>query len=583
MPPSDKLIAPCDVWGRHYRGVVRILPTNPDDCSWSKAYHPRTDFTVLRGGEHLLGGDVIFPLALRPFLPVFDDGYYRTAFFANIDHNGRIYADCDQSLRYAARRLLAYREPPGDFEVSLSSLQRHVKWHAYTRYNQKLFIGNSTIFLTKLRTQMADAFNPFTTLVQMARDFHDMPHDKRELRIQAWVDLCESGDLATDTWLRKVLYKLKKFEWAKPGKYPRAIGDLGVSASLLGFMMTEYLKAGMAREPFYYLGCQAEFVKKPSQKILVNTFDKLIDPPDRVYFAYFSDDSCISIRVGSEVFIYNVDISSCDASHGPSLFEALEKIVPAGLRADMRRLVKQLEKTVYLASKSKVKTERVYLKMDEPTLFSGSTLTTVLNNLACLFMFRSFAETPFAGDRSDVERQLIRAAERVGYKITIECCRTEGEIQFLKNSPVRDTTGKRRALLNIGVLLRLTGVCHGDLPGRGPLEDRARNFQANLLRGAYPRAHFTLIDAMKRSAGEVSNDLDMDKLLKGKLKYKVVADEDDEEFMVDSFEICKRYGMGLGVYQELEDLLGGAGFGEVVSCEAADIILNADYQLRVSY
>lgn len=574
---------PCDAWGRHFRGVVRILPSNPDDCSWSKAYHPRTDFKILRGGEYLVGGDVIFPLALQRFLPVFDDGYYRTAFFANIDHNGRIYADCDQSLRYAARRLLAYREPPEDFEVSHTSLQRHLNWHAYSRYNQETFIKASRLFLKMLRFHMADAFNPFTTLLQMARDFHDMPHDKRELRIQAWIDLCESGDVATGTWLRKVLYKLKKFEWAKPGKYPRAIGDLGVSASLLGFMLTEYLKAGMAREPFYYLDSQAEFVKKPTQKLLVSTFEKLIDPPKRIFFAYFSDDSCISIRVGAEVYVYNVDISSCDASHGPELFEAMCDIVPEGLQSDMRRLVKQLTKTVYLASKSKVKKERIYLKMDEPTLFSGSTLTTVLNNLACLLMFRSFAETQFTGSRTDVKDQLIAAAESAGYKITIDVCLKEGHIQFLKNSPVKDIDGKRRALLNVGVLLRMTGVCHGDLPGRGPLEERARNFQANLLRGAYPRAHFTLVDAMKQSAGGVTSELEMNKLLKGKLNYKVVLEEEDEEFSVDSFEICKRYDMDLGAYQELEELLGGAGFGEVVSCEAADTILETDYKLRVSY
>lgn len=565
--------------------MIRILPTNPDHCPdlQDKVYFARTDFKVLRGEEHLRSGEVVFPHALHHFLPEIDDGYYRTAFFANIDHNGRIFADCDQSLRYAARRLLALREPPDDFESATPSLERYQNWHTHSRVTQSSFIDNSQHFLRALLNHTQDVYTTYTDVLEMAQECHDLPHDKRELRIQAWLDLVEGGEVATDHWLRKVLYKLKKFEWAKPGKYPRAIGDLGVSASLLGFMLSDFVKAGMARDTFEYKGCESRFIKRPTQSALVEVFHNLLYPARKMYFAYFSDDSCISIRVGNDVYVYNLDISSCDASHGPKVFEALVNIVPESIRGDMRRVVGQLETRVYLQSQSKRKEDRIYIQMDEPTLFSGSTLTTVLNNVACLLMFKSFTETTFVGTREEVGNQLKEAAEKVGYKITIESCLEMGHIQFLKNSPVYDTDGNMRSLLNIGVLLRLTGLCHGDLPGRGDLEPRARNFQANLLRGAYPRAHFALIDRMKTSCGPIESTLDMDKQLRGKLRYQVVDSIDDEEFYVDSLEICKRYGLCLSKYQELEELLGGAGCGEVVACEAADTILKADYALRVSW
>jgi hypothetical protein len=229
------------------------------------------------------------------------------------------------------------------------------------RRNQKRFIDSHQHYLLKLKNLYTPYFVAYQGAVEECELHVSDPHPKKRLREDALRELHESSEIFKPLWVKDVLYKMKKDEWAKPGKYPRMIGDLGVAASLQGFRVTDYLKIAESYESTYHNGIKSEFVKSPSQAKLRQVFSQLIQPDARGYFCYFSDDSCFSITINYRTYMYNIDISSCDSSHTTSLFQALCDITPDVAQADMRALVDQLRLPIRIVSSSNPK-NKVILK-----------------------------------------------------------------------------------------------------------------------------------------------------------------------------------------------------------------------------
>jgi hypothetical protein len=120
------------------------------------------------------------------------------------------------------------------------------------------------------------------------------------------------------------------------------------------------------------------------------------------------------------------------------------------------------------------------------TEYSGVTKTTYLNNLANILIGHSISL--LSDDEFCDPKRVALAAEEAGYIVTILPIPFFQRTQFLKNSPVFDSDGKIRAILNFGVFLRASGTCRGDLPGSGDLAVRAARFQNSLAASCYPRA-----------------------------------------------------------------------------------------------
>lgn len=153
--------------------------------------------------------------------------------------------------------------------------------------------------------------------------------------------------------------------------------------------------------------------------------------------------------------------------------------------------------------------------------------------------------------------------------------RVSEDIQFLKHSPTLTTTGSYKACLNLGVLLRLIGTCKGDLPGRGPLEPRATSYNHALVQGAYPRAHFSVVDNM-RGADKIKSYDCIDKTF----EYKVIVE--GEHIFFDDASIYKRYRLNdLDVSRLIE--FSNLGFGEFVSGPSFTKVLEKDYGLKASH
>jgi hypothetical protein len=448
----------------------------------------------------------------------------------------------------------------------------------YLQDQQRLFIEEHSDFIGLLGElydwRMIECDDALTECLAHYAD----PHKKKNLRIQGMEDVFEHNIVFDDLWYlpgKSTEYKMKIFEIAKVGKVPRVIGNLGIPASLQGFRVSNYIKMAMALEPVEINGGLIEFCPKPAPAALKRVFEQLIDPPGRFYFVLFSDDSCLCIRDGDKLLRFNVDISSCDASHTPALFEALRDVCPPQMKEDVERLIKQCEAEITIYDRNN-RARRVVLKPNRPRLYSGSTITTLINNLANLLIALAISEAKIRS-KADV----ILAASCAGYIVTCEDCSDWHKLQFLKHSPVLDTHGELRALLNPGVLLRLSGACKGDVPGsrKIPLRDRQTDMQGSLLRGAYPYTHCTLLDNMRAKAGTGSEACD--KVIAKDMEYRVDYSQTTEKdsWRVSSTEMWNRYDLTPHEIVEVEEGFGQCGYGQHFYSEGTNKVLELDYGL----
>ena len=571
----DRGVAGSRTFRDPYRTGTIMCPFARDPTN-GEAPFPEVDeskFKVISGGKWFTDGYINFTA------PTFDnpwdspDGSYRTVCGPSVPHNAVVYAKCAYNSAVGFLRMNVIRSYRGT---------QSVEYDAFLKRRQVGFIKEHVSLLEKIARIYAEEFSDWTDLTRAALEHYDDAHPKRLLRMHAMAELKEAGCIAGRLWFphrERVAIKLKPGEYAKFGKIIRNIADLGVSASLQGAWVTKSLKRAMAMHMLKHRDVTIEFCDSPSQAKLRRVFENLIDPPGRGYFVYFSDDSSLALRVGGVVRRWNMDISKCDASQGPGMFEALRRITPACARPDVDVLVDQCRLPLCIDNPEAKRNgkvggrERILLKCDDPMLFSGSTLTTVINNVANLLLAISIAET---GALDAVT--ITQAVENVGFIVTLEPAHDDDwrGLQFLKHSPVLDTDGAVQPMLNLGVLLRSSGRCHGDLPaGPGTLADRARRFQGALVYGMYPRTHFTLRDNLLANA--LPPDAASTAMVAKKLKHKV--GETDADFHVTDDEVYRRYDLTPMEVTALNELFGNAGYRGVYCDTGTSKILHADYGL----
>lgn len=540
----------------------------PVPCLIDKPYVDNRRFRVLKGQEFLTPeGRIKFTADSHPR----PDGCYRTLFGPNVSHTGVILEQSDDNMSKAATRLTCARENPATKLPDLA-------WDARLTLNQVRFLQTHQQFIADVRALYRSSFD-FTNILNEALEHYDDPHPKRELREHAMAEMHIDGQFHGRLWLDQLLLKMKPNEIAKPGKYPRCIGDLGVAASLQGFVLTAMLKHAQEDHPIDTLGGTLSFMASPSPNKLAAAFEKLITPPGAFFFCYFSDDSCLSFWHGGRVYRYNLDISQCDASHGDALFDAYVQLYPEELQVEAQVLIDQCSLPFRVVSRDGK--ERIVFQPRGKCLFSGVTITTGINNLAnktiCLAIMEAIQGGGFDGTTSFI----TNAALSAGYMVTcVDCTDDWHHLQFLKHSPVIDTDGVLRALLNVGVLLRLSGCCDGDLPGRGDLQPRAEAFQHALLRGASPLARYTLLTRMIESTGQPPIPEAVAKRVDLLLQYRVdFSDHANNPFLVSDDEVYRRYQLEPHHIDELNEGLGTATFGTIHRSVASDQILFVDYGL----
>jgi hypothetical protein len=449
-------------------------------------------------------------LDVEPYInPLNGDTFYRTQFGPCVRTDAVTYGRSRIDICLAIRRLTAVAKPelPGEAE-------RNAR-------NQIAFISEEQEFLEQLSVLYGPRCLEYKGYIQELNEHYADPHPKRFLRIAGMERVLSEGFEPEDLWLKYCTYKFKPGERARPGKYGRMVGDMGIEASLQGFRTTKYIKEAMAMEDITIDGrWRIRFVPSPRSEVLQETFEKLINPPEQGFFVYFSDDSCFSIRrPDGSIFRGNLDIASCDASHGPKLFEALVTIAPPGLREDIARLCRQctVPIRVYDIDPDSGKYDRrryCQLKPKSPRLYSGATITTLINNLASILIYLSICREIDRGEEISADG-ISRAAALAGYFITIVDASEQIELlQFLKHSPARDIHGIWRALVNFGVFLRSTGSCIRDLPtgtggsAKSTIAQRAGAFQDAIVRCTFPRVNSPAIQCLRDNASRDSHGAD---------------------------------------------------------------------------
>jgi len=425
------------------------------------------------------------------------------------------------------------------------------------------------------------------------------PHPKKRLRQEAVKSLMEFDYKATRydrLWLDKVWIKEKADEIAKPNKAPRSIADLGVKASLQGFLPTKRMKKWMALHPLKLErdGRTAiiEFVETPKFETLTKVFRQLIDPPCDFYFVYFSDDACFSMRTPHGIARFNIDIRKCDKSHRPAIFEALIRTAPWQIRQEIEILVEQCCLPLIIKSRTHqgVSVTCQMVESDgetpRPYLPSGSTITTLINNIANQNIGRALFEVhPGLIDNTPASMLLLeQACERVGYSVSgfEDPWKAYHQLQFLKHTPAMcegpDGFGYY-PLLNPGVLLRAIGTCKGDLPGPSsmPIEERAAAMNAGILQGMYPRTHCPFLSSMRANFGHATPEVEQ-RLGREQL-YKSYCVSSTQDIYLTDAEFFVRYGLDTGDLADAHEFANG-GFGYRSASPFVDKLLRLDYGLR---
>jgi len=433
--------------------------------------------------------------------------------------------------------------------------------------------------------------------IQYAMDHVTDPHPKMVIRKLAWKELCycigrDGTSVIDKLWLKEVLYKMKPDEIAKVGKWARMIGDLGVAASLQGFGVTSLLKEMLccpADGSNYntYRGFRVYIAKKPDYALMKEIFEELINPTDLGTFAIFSDDSCASMRFADGVQFGNLDISGCDASHGTRAFTGLLDITPTSLKKDLDILIDQCKLPMVIQSlgtekqtKMKKQTVRMKSRTGRPSLYSGSTLTTVINGGANGNIALQAIDEYHTGVLTRFE-DIQSSAMRVGYYVTCERAEKPEKLQFLKYSPLKDVQGVYVPVLNLGVLFRASGVWKGDIPGgkNVPLRERNAAAQKQLLKGMYPRLSTPLVDAMKRQVEHAGTDTKIVNFVRKHLPYQENI-ENEKTIYIPSASFAERYSIDELWIAELEAYIRATGPDTQYATPFVDAVLKEDYGLR---
>lgn len=442
-------------------------------------------FKILRGSEHA---------DQATGLPAFNttnllcaDHSYSTLFGWNFTHTGIVLRLSNSNLRYALRRVLGLREN----DLAYDDMMR-----AY----QSAYVPSATLVFSRVYQEAVEsAFQAYTSRLDLLAEAVLEPHPKRKLRIQAYEELTRDGSLAAPNHgCYRLTAKLKRFEYAKKGKNGRITADYGVAASLVSFMLFKIIKQMQASTPFVYNDNEARHILSASPTDLSNAYNFIYDYSTTcTRMVYFSDDSVLRARFADGVIrYYNMDISSCDRSHTPSVINLLYSLVPVRLHPELRETIKQLSFPFDVFNVNN-RREKIRYKLGRPFMFSGWTGTTALNNVGSLLIFLAACDTLQTAITLDELVAGIRT--RSGYDVTLDEHRTYADYQFLKHSPEYGQDGNVYQVLNFGTVLRASGVCRGDLPGSGDTEARARSFQSALMSGLQSGYDNPVISALRSS------------------------------------------------------------------------------------
>jgi len=410
----------------------------------------------------------------------------------------------------------------------------------------------------------------------------DKEHPKYKLRLRSIKELMGKAEMLNGLFMEKIAGKIKVPEFAKVGKKPRLIGDYSCPGSLLAGFLVPILKYAFS-VPTRVGNSYLRFVYSTDANELDSIFTE-IDNSDFDQFVFFSDDMVARIHDERNVpRWYNLDISSCDSSNGPAVFERVKWFFDShASKGDLiDRAVQQCQSklVIYHPHGKKKSKEVVTARCSQPIEFSGTQLTTLLNNVASSAICISIE---FGRNIKNVDQRVAKRALAVGYEVTIQHCDDVEDIQFLKHSFWRNQ-GRMASFVNIGPVLRGMGTCWMDLPFNTKLGEtiygaaRMRNW--SVLQGFKNSGLSILIDHLGKSPGYKRPDgkYKVVEIIVQKEKYQKMYFSQAERVPAPAVAIMKRYGLQSDELSNFCAILRNSDLGERLCHSVIDKIMAVDY------
>jgi len=407
----------------------------------------------------------------------------------------------------------------------------------------------------------------FTTYEDALKAFTEEVHPKRELRRRAHDETYANGREYHETNIESCTIKFKSHEFAKDKKKGRMIGDLTSPGCIVAGPAIAKTKEAFIT-PYTTCDHNMMFIKSADVGNLSAAMNTLLFD-DCNQALYHSDDSCVGVQTSEGRICWNLDIASCDVSHGPKIFElALELTEDSDMAHQcVMKGVAQCHLPAIIPNPYN-RHEKIKLLHDIAVLFSGSVLTTLINNIATSLIYLRFFYLlrKRVLSREETEWLLIEAAQDMGYVVTLEACMTPEDVQFLKHSPVMTVDGYK-AVLNIGVILRTLGQCVGDIPVKGyknNLPGAAQAYSAGVVAGWEHAGNHSLLATLREKYPNGTA------ILGDKAINKVT------EFLDDA-DIVRRYGLPESELRDFLKCLREAKLGDEIHSHFADVVMKKDY------
>lgn len=404
----------------------------------------------------------------------------------------------------------------------------------------------------------------------------EQPHSKRIMRKA----LDRSWRLdGMDGPVRPVGYKIKKFELLSAGKC-RGIADLGEVRTQLTAHPFPSIKEAWTH-PFVHGHYTSTFCATPDHGALSNVFRSLdLVPLGKVEFVYFSDDSCVAAGCADGRIVFNADVKKCDNSHTTPMFNGLEKLLTktygfdnlhaAAIRASFKYLRESL-----VMSNPHNRREKVKYFFTTMRLYSGSTLTTTMNNFANLCISLRLAQrvpNPSLVTKEQFLRQYILAGEDCGYELKTQVCAVVEDMQFLKHS-CSIVDGEYIPWVNLAAWYRGFGTTSGDFPGRGDISARGSSFVADVVVSRESWGNHAIRDSFAH--------------LKNAKRVRMTGNAYREALRVKSIggtnvrisleSLARRYKVPIEPLEELVTLTRQARINTIVSHPMLSVLYHVDY------
>jgi len=442
-----------------------------------------------------------------------------------------------------------------------------------------LYDGLSYLLISYIFTPLWHVYD----YVDILKHFVRIPHPKSKLYSNYISDPNKLANIIENRPKFEAGYKL---EFGKPGKVGRlfatvAEGTLAnvVAAPILKYafhqevrlseVVDKQLNLGYKAFGYQTINFIAIFADCQEAKSSDDLFRRASSCPlNTAYYIYMSDDGFLIINIGGIIFIFETDISSCDSSNKFPIFTAAKYLADkSGCGKGIDILLAQCAGSVTVRNPD-CRSELVELLPTCYMEYSGTRITTVLNNLASVAVALGIAEE-YANLDYEVDdhvNTIIKGASRYGYIISCAERRSWNSVSFLKRS-FNGTV----SWVNYGTILRSFGTVHGTPTA----ECFTGMSHATFLKTSPCELVLILI---KMTLDGLVNE--PPSLLTNALRSRLDLPLQTETLSRD--DLKERYGGEDFEWAALYDALASIKFGDVIRLTILENIFNTDYGTKVT-